>query len=140
MSYVDAWYQKEKDLVRVVERSKEGRRLYRDYPAKYVFYYPEKGGAFTSMYGEQLTRVQVSSHKAFDKEKRMHMHKRLHESDYKPLNRCLEDNYLNSEDPKLQVAFWDIEVAFNKERGFADPSQSCRSSPCPGHHRPARQL
>ena len=121
MSYVDAWYQKEKDLVRVVER-KDGRRIYRDYPAKYVFYYPEKGGAFTSMYGEQLTRVQVSGHKAFDKEKRIHGHKRLHESDYRPLNRCLEDNYLNSEDPKLQVAFFDIEVAFNKERGFADPS------------------
>jgi DNA polymerase elongation subunit (family B) len=121
LSYVDAWYQKEKDLVRVVER-KDGRRIYRDYPAKYVFYYPEKGGAFTSMYGEQLTRVQVSGHKAFDKEKRVHGHKRLHESDYKPLARCLEDNYLNAEDPKLQVAFFDIEVAFNKERGFADPS------------------
>ena len=121
MTYVDAWYQKEKDLVRVVER-RDGRRVYRDYPAKYVFYYPEKGGAFTSMYGEQLSKVQVTGHKSFDKEKRIHGHKRLHESDYRPLNRCLEDNYLNAEDPKLQVAFFDIEVAFNKERGFADPS------------------
>jgi DNA polymerase elongation subunit (family B) len=121
LTYVDAWYQKEKDLVRVVER-RDGRRVYRDYPAKYVFYYPEKGGAFTSMYGEQLSKVQVTGHKSFDKEKRIHGHKRLHESDYRPLNRCLEDNYLNAEDPKLQVAFFDIEVAFNKERGFADPS------------------
>ena len=121
MTYVDAWYHKEKDLVRVVERL-NGRRTYKDYPAKYVFYYPEKGGAFTSMHGESLTRVQVSSNKAMDKERRMHGHKRLYESDYRPLNRCLEDNYLNAEDPKLQVAFFDIEVAFNKERGFADPS------------------
>jgi len=121
LTYVDAWYQKEKDLVRVVER-RDGRRVYRDYPAKYVFYYPEKGGAFTSMYGEQLSKVQVTGHKSFDKERRIHGHKRLHESDYRPLNRCLEDNYLNSDDPKLQVAFFDIEVAFNKERGFADPS------------------
>jgi len=122
LSYVDAWYQKEKDLVRVVERSRDGRRVYRDYPARYVFYYPEKGGQFTSMTGEQLVRVQVGSNRAFDKERRIHGHKRLHESDYKPLNRCLEENYLNAEDPKLQVAFFDIEVAFNKERGFADPS------------------
>lgn len=120
MSYIDAWYQRDKNLVRVVERN-NGVRTYHDYPARYIFYYPEKGGAFNSIFGESLTRVIVSNHKSFDKEKRIHGQKRLYESDYRPLNRCLEDNYTNSNEPILHVAFFDIEVAFNTEKGFASP-------------------
>ena len=121
MSYVDAIYNKEKDLIHVVERI-DGVRKYRDYPAKYVFYYQDPKGKYTSIYGEKLSRVAVNTNKAFEKEKRIYSHKRLYESDLKPVFRCLEDNYLNGTDPTLNVCFFDIEVAFDKNKGFADPS------------------
>jgi DNA polymerase elongation subunit (family B) len=121
MSYIDAVYVKDKDIINVVERI-DGVRKYKQFPAHYLFYYPDAKGAFTSIDGKKLGKVAVASHKAFDKEKRVYSHKGLYESDIKPLNRCLETNYLNVDAPTLNKAFFDIEVAYNKEKGFADPS------------------
>ena len=121
MSYIDAIYIKEKDIINVVERV-EGERKFRSFPAHYEFYYPDAKGKYTGLDGVRLAKVAVASHKAFEKEKRVYGHKKLYESDIKPLNRCLERNYLNAEAPALNKAFFDIEVAFDKVKGFADPS------------------
>jgi DNA polymerase elongation subunit (family B) len=121
MSYVDAIYLKDKDLVKVVERV-DGVRKERQYPAHYLFYYADPKGQYTGIDGERLSKVAVASKKAFEKEKKIYSHKRLYESDIKPLNRCLETNYLNSEAPELNKAFFDIEVAYDKVKGYADPS------------------
>jgi DNA polymerase elongation subunit (family B) len=121
MSYVDAVYVKDKDLINVVERV-DGVRKFKSFPAHYLFYYPDNKGQYTGIDGKRLTKVAVASNKAFEKEKRIYGHKQLYESDIKPLNRCLETNYLNADAPKLNKAFFDIEVAYNKEKGFADPS------------------
>jgi DNA polymerase elongation subunit (family B) len=121
MSYVDAIYIKEKDVIKVVERV-DGVRKERQYPAHYVFYYADNKGQYTGIDGKRLTKVAVNSRKAFEKERKIYSHKNLYESDIQPLNRCLEANYLNAEVPELYKAFFDIEVAFDKEKGFADPS------------------
>jgi len=121
MSYVDAVYVKEKDLINVVERV-DGVRKFKSFPAHYLFYYADNKGQYTGIDGKRLTKVAVASNKAFEKEKRIYGHKQLYESDIKPLNRCLEANYLNADAPKVNKAFFDIEVAYNKEKGFADPS------------------
>jgi len=121
MSYVDAVYVKDKDLINVVERV-DGVRKYKSFPAHYLFYYQDNKGQYTGIDGKRLTKVAVNSNKAFDKEKRIYSHKQLYESDIKPVNRCLETNYLNSDAPKVNKAFFDIEVAYNKIKGFADPS------------------
>jgi DNA polymerase elongation subunit (family B) len=121
MSYVDAVYVKEKDLINVVERV-DGVRKFKSFPAHYLFYYQDNKGQYTGIDGRRLTKVAVASNKAFDKEKRIYGHKQLYESDIKPLNRCLETNYLNADAPKVNKAFFDIEVAYNKIKGFADPS------------------
>jgi DNA polymerase elongation subunit (family B) len=121
MSYVDAVYVKEKDLINVVERI-DGKRVYKAFPAHYLFYYPDNKGKYTGIDGRRLSKVAVAGHKAFDKEKRVYGHKPMYESDIKPLNRCLESNYLNSEAPAVNKAFFDIEVSYNKVKGFADPS------------------
>ena len=121
MSYVDAVYVKDKDLINVVERV-DGVRKFKSFPAHYLFYYQDNKGQYTGIDGKRLTKVAVASSKAFDKEKRIYGHKQLYESDIKPLNRCLETNYLNSDAPKVNKAFFDIEVAYNKIKGFADPS------------------
>ena len=47
--------------------------------------------------------------------------KRIWESDIKPVFRCLADNYLGAEPPKLQTIFFDIEVDFDPEKGFSRP-------------------
>jgi DNA polymerase elongation subunit (family B) len=121
MSYIDAVYIKEKDLVKVVERV-DGVRKERQFPAHYLFYYPDSKGQYTGIDGQRLAKVAVATRKALDKEKRIFGHKKLYESDIKPLNRCLETNYLNAEAPELNKAFFDIEVAYDKVKGFADPS------------------
>jgi DNA polymerase elongation subunit (family B) len=121
MSYVDAFYNKQKDLIQVVERV-DGQRKFKDIPAKYVFYYPDNKGKYKSIYGQPLSKVAVNNHKAFEKEKRIYSGKKLYESDIKPVFRCLEDEYPNGDTPELNVCFFDIEVNFDKEKGFADPS------------------
>ena len=121
MSYVDAVYVKDKDLINVVERV-DGVRKFKSFPAHYLFYYQDNKGQYTGIDGKKLTKVAVASNKAFEREKRINNHKQLYESDIRPLNRCLELNYLNSDPPDVNKAFFDIEVAYSKEKGFADPS------------------
>lgn len=119
--FVDAYHDKKTEVIHVVERV-DGRRVLKEYPARYVLYYPDNKGKFTDISGNRVTRIMVSNLAAFDKERRIHSNKRLCESDYRPLNRCLEEQYGGQEAPNLHVAFFDIEVAYDKVKGFADPS------------------
>lgn len=119
--FVDAYHDKNKEIVHVVERV-DGERILKEYPARYMFYYPDSKGKYSDIAGNRVSRVMVNNAKSFDKEKRVYSHRRLCESDYRPLNRCLEENYKGQEAPNLHVAFFDIEAAFDKAKGFADPS------------------
>ena len=124
MSYVDAKWDREKDVVSVVERDPKQGRVYRDYPAKYLFYYPDQRGKFKSIYGESLSKVTAKNWKEFIKEQKIHSNHKLYESDINPVFRCLEENYLNKDAPKLNTAFFDIEVDFDPERGYASPEDA----------------
>jgi DNA polymerase elongation subunit (family B) len=124
MSYVDAFYDREQDTIHVVERDSDGKRHYREYPAKHLFYYPDPKGKFLSIKGEPLTRVSSKNVKEHRKELAIHSNKRLFESDINPIYRCLEDHYINDDAPKLNVAFFDIEVDFDPERGYAAPDDA----------------
>ena len=121
MSYVDAIFDRNADLIRVVER-KEGKRHFTEYPIKYTFYYKDPRGKNKSIYGDPLNRIVSKSTKDFRKELAINNTKTLFESDVNPIFQCLSVNYLNQDAPKLNVAFWDIETDFDPERGFADPS------------------
>jgi DNA polymerase elongation subunit (family B) len=118
MSYLDALFDREHDRIHVVER-RDGERRYQEYPANYVFYYDDPRGKFRSIYGTPVSRFSTRNNKEFRKEVRMHSSKQLYESDINPIFRCLEDNYKGQDGPKLHTAFFDIEVAFDKERGFS---------------------
>ena len=124
MSYVDAIWDREKDIVRVVERDPKKGRIYQDYPAKYMFYYPDQRGKYKSIHGESLSKVTARNWKEFIKEQKIHSGHKLYESDINPIFRCLEENYLGKDAPKLNVAFWDIEVDFDPERGYASPDDA----------------
>jgi DNA polymerase elongation subunit (family B) len=117
--YVDAFLEKEKNTVYVVERSTHGKRIYREYPVEYVFYYPNQYGNHQSIFGTPVSKFKTNNHKEFRKELSVHSGAKLFESDINPVFRCLENNYLDAAPPKLNVAFFDIEVAFDHDRGYA---------------------
>ena len=118
MPYVDAMFDRDQDIIRVVER-RDGKRTYTEYPAKYTFYYKDPKGKYKSVYGDPLSRIVCKNTKDFRKEVAINRDKELFESDINPIFQCLSENYLNQDAPKLNVAFWDIETDFDPERGFA---------------------
>ena len=120
MSYVDALFDRQRDKIHVVERV-DGERKYSEFSANFVFYYDDPKGKYRTIYGTPVTKFSTRQGKEFQKEVRMHGGTRLWESDIKPVFRCLEDNYLGAEPPKLQTAFFDIEVDFDPLKGFARP-------------------
>ena len=119
--FIDAYHDKKKEIIHVVERV-DGKRVLKEYPTKYVLYYPDGKGKYVDIAGNKVSRILLSNAAAFDKERRIHDNKKLCESDYRPLNRCLEENYSGQEAPSLHIAFFDIEVAYDKVKGFAPPS------------------
>jgi DNA polymerase elongation subunit (family B) len=121
MPYVDAMFDRDQDIIRVVER-REGKRLFTEYPAKYTFYYKDPKGKYKSVYGDPLSRIVCKNTKDFRKEVAINKGKDLFESDINPIFQCLSENYLNQDAPKLNIAFFDIETDFDPERGFADPA------------------
>lgn len=124
MSYVDAMWDRDKDIVFAVERDPKKGRIYQEYPARYVFYYPDPKGKYISIHGDNLSRVTAKTHKDFIKEQKIHSGYKLYESDINPVFRTLEENYLGRDAPKLNIAFFDIEVAFDPERGYASPDDA----------------
>ena len=121
MSYVDALFDRDSDIVRVVER-KDGKRKFTEYPIKYTFYYEDQRGKFKSIYGDPISRIVCKNTKEFRKELAINKGKKMFESDINPIFQCLSENYLNQDAPKLNIAFFDIETDFDPERGFADPA------------------
>jgi DNA polymerase elongation subunit (family B) len=120
LSYIDALFDREHDRIHVVER-RDGERRYQEYPANYIFYYDDPRGKFTSIYGNPVSRFSTRNNKEFRKEIRIQSGKPLYESDINPIFRCLEENYLGQDAPRLNVAFFDIEVDFDTDRGFSPP-------------------
>jgi len=124
MSYVDAWFDRNNDVIRVVERNKKGEREFRDIPVKHTFYYKDPKGKYQSIYGDPLNRVICKNTKELRKEQAINSGKQLFEADINPIFVCLSENYINQDPPKLNVAFFDIEVDFDPERGYASPDDA----------------
>jgi len=121
LSYVDALWDRDKDIIKVVERSKKGEREFREFPARYVFYYGDAKGKAKSTFGDSVSRVVCKTWKDFLKEQKINKHRGLFEADINPVYRLLEENYLGQDAPNLNVAFFDIEVDFDPERGYSSP-------------------
>ena len=121
MSYVDAIFDRDADIIRVVER-REGKRRFTEYPVKYTFYFEDIKGKYKSIFGDPLSRIVCKNTKDYRKELAINKNKKLFESDVNPIFQCLSENYLQQSSPKLNTAFFDIETDFDPERGFADPS------------------
>lgn len=121
MSYVDAFRDSDSDEIMVVERV-NGQRRYQNYPSKYVFYYEDTKGKYRSIFNDRCSKYQTHSNKSFQKEIKLCSGKKIFESDLNVIFRCLADNYLGKDSPKLHTAFFDIEVDFDPTRGYAPVS------------------
>ena len=123
MSYVDALFDRDKDRIHIVERI-NGVRKYQEFPATYIFYYDDPKGKFRSIFGTPVARFSSRNNKEFRKELRMHSGKTVYESDINPVFRCLAENYLGADAPKLHTAFFDIETDFDPVRGFSSTEEA----------------
>ena len=119
---MDAIHSRDDDKIFVVERDKNGKRQYNEFPANYVFYYPDNKGKHRSIYGNPVSRFSTRKRAEFEKERRIHGGKELFESDVNVVFRCLSENYLGIDPPKLHTCFFDIEVDFDPEKGFSPTS------------------
>jgi DNA polymerase elongation subunit (family B) len=122
LSYIDAIHDRDTDRIFVVERQPDGKRTYNEFPANYTFYYSDNKGKYRSIYGDPVTRFSTRKRSEFEKEKKIHSNKKLFESDINVVFRCLSENYLGCEPPKLHTVFFDIEVDFDPEKGFSPTS------------------
>ena len=119
MSYIDAIHDRDSDKIYVVERTTDGKRTYKEFPANYTFYYSDPKGKYRSIYGDTVAKFSTRKRSEFEKERRIHANKKLFESDINVVYRCLSENYLKVEAPKLHTVFFDIEVDFDPEKGFS---------------------
>ena len=119
MSYIDAIHDKDSDKIYIVERTPEGKRTYKEYPTNYTFYYTDSKGKYRSIFGENVSRFSTRKRTEFEKERRIHGNKKTYESDVNVIFRCLSENYLGIEPPRLHTCFFDIEVDFDPDRGFS---------------------
>jgi len=89
-----------------------------------VFYYEDDNGTHRSIFGHSCKRFSSHIGRQFHgmlQDKR-ESGRRIFESDINPIFRVLADHYIGATAPQLHLGFFDIEVSFDKERGFAPPS------------------
>lgn len=120
MSYVDAYYDKIKDIVFVSERV-DGNRVLVEHRPDYTFFVEDPRGNMKSIYGHNVSEVRSRTMKDFRKNLTIHNNVKTFESDIKPLTKTIAKHYIGAEAPNLHIAFFDIEVDFSPERGYANP-------------------
>jgi len=124
MSYVDAYFDRNNDVIKIVERNDKGDREFKDIPVKHTLYYKDPKGKYQSIYGDTVSKIVCKNTKEYRKELSIHANIKTFEADINPIFACLSENYLNHDAPKLNVAFYDIEVDFDPERGYASPEDA----------------
>lgn len=118
--WVDAFLDRKANTVKVVERV-EGKRVYKDYPVTWSFYYNDRRGKHNTMFGNPVALFSTQDKKEFDRELKLQQGNTIWESDINPVHKLLETTYLNAAAPTLNVCLFDIEVDFCKKRGYSSP-------------------
>jgi len=125
MSYIDAITKK--NQVFVWERNTPKKRTLKRYPANHYCYIKDDDGEHTSIFKDKLSKKEFQSRSemtAFlkqnaDKLQRRNGGHETFESDIPTELRTLSATYYNVPAPKLNVTFLDIEVDYDKKRGFS---------------------
>lgn len=121
--YVDALHFKDDGVVKVVER-RNGKRILEEHPADYTFYVEDSTGKHESIFRTKVKKLTPKTSSDLAKMRAMYSHKKTYEADVNHTFRCLEQNYLGTKNPDMQVAFFDIETDFDKDTGYSQASDA----------------
>ena len=123
--FVDAFYSKEDDVIKISERV-NGRRKIISSPASHVFYHENGNGSFKTIFGDRCKRFGSPDIKKFRYElkKTRDSGTKIFESDINPVFRYLADKYPKVELPKLNICLFDIEAGFDESKGGFAPSSN----------------
>jgi DNA polymerase elongation subunit (family B) len=120
MSYITARIDRKNDRIEVIERV-NGKRVFNNYPVDYSFYIDDPNGSYKSIYNTPLTKITPKTSSEFYKELAIlkGTDKKIWESDLNLTFKCLSENYKGKPAPDLHVALIDIEVDFDKDKGYS---------------------
>lgn len=118
MSYISATTKENK--VYVWERTEDGERVVRDFPAPYYFFYDDEEGEYTTIYGTKVSKAEFETGAQFYTAKKEYAARRIKtwESDIPPEIRLLSNRYYGKAAPKLNITLLDIEVDYDPEMGI----------------------
>ena len=108
----------------MVERV-NGKRVYTEYPPDYHFFLSDVKGTSKTIYGNSVKKIIPRTYVEKQKILKTLSHNTTKwESDVDPIFRCFEQHYSSGEAPVLNVAFFDIETDFDKEKGWSEASDA----------------
>ena len=120
--YVDALHLRKEEKVRVVERV-NGERIVKEYDPDWHFFIDDPRGTHRTIFSKPVKKIVPRN-----QTERAKMLKQFggtkYESDVNIVMRCLENEYLNCNNPEMHVAFFDIEVDFDKDNGYSEPADA----------------
>lgn len=117
--FVDAFLDSESQVIHVVERV-GGARILKEFKPSYTFYYEHPDGRHQSIFGNYCKKFVTSDRSQFRRELAIRsVNHKIFESDINPVFRLLAEKYMGADTPKLQIGFFDIEVGFHPDKGYA---------------------
>lgn len=124
MTYIATGMAKDWSEVMVWERNQtNGRREIKRYEAEYYFFIEDEDGEFEDIHGVRLVKLEFDDNKSFREaaERYRSQGEKVYESDISTEAKVLSKHYYGKEIGKLNTTFFDIEVDFDKTKGFAGP-------------------
>jgi DNA polymerase elongation subunit (family B) len=119
-NYVASWMDYRNQKVVIYERDIEsGERTVREWDPPYYFYVLSEDGMYESIFGDKVEKITFGNQNEFQAALRDYAVK--FESDIKPVQRILMDEYYGRPTPPVRFAFFDIEVDYKQSIGFAGP-------------------
>lgn len=121
--YISTAMSENRKEVLVWERPESGKpRELKTYAAPYYFYIEDDKGEFQDILGKKLKRVKFHDPKEFRESREYNKNRAItmYESDISPENKVLSSFYANTAPPKTHITLFDIEVDYDKTRGFSD--------------------
>jgi DNA polymerase elongation subunit (family B) len=100
-----------------------GRREMKRYDAEYYFFLRDESGEYEDIYGNKLARIDFEDSKSFRESAEDYRvsGEQVYESDISVEYKVLSKHYFGKDVGKLNTTFFDIEVDFDKTKGFAGP-------------------
>lgn len=123
MTYISSILAKNRKHVKVWVRNKKGR-VQKRFETPYYFYIQHDKGTYSDIYGVPLKRLDYDNAKDFFDARKSFQDEgiKLFESDISPDLKVLSENFYGADIGNLNITFFDIEVDYDKDRGFSFPT------------------